>query len=94
MRDIESDWGDDEYSFTESSRPSSRQEPGPDRGWDDDSTRPSPRTYDEGWLYGSDTPEETSYASEPGKPSPTPEEPEDVYDANYRVIIPPYDSKD
>lgn len=98
VRDIESGWEDDDYDA--SGRFASRQEAGPDIGWRAESDyreqppdRPASRTYEEGWLYGNDAAEESSATAEPGEPQP--EEPEeDVYDANYRVIIPPYDAKD
>ncbi|EKU99618.1 hypothetical protein Lepto7375DRAFT_1681 [Leptolyngbya sp. PCC 7375] len=98
VRDIESGWGDDDYEA--SSRYGSRQKSDPDIGWDDGDSyhssdgadRPSPRTYEEGWLYGDDSPDESSRTPEPGEPQP--DEDEDVYDANYRVIIPPYEAKD
>ncbi|MDV3348791.1 hypothetical protein QGP82_08835 [Leptothoe sp. LEGE 181152] len=98
VRDIESGWGDDDYEA--SSRYVSRQKSDPDIGWDDDggsyyssdgADRPSPRTYEEGWLYGDDSPAESSGTPEPGEPQS--DEDEDVYDANYRVIIPPYEAK-
>lgn len=99
VRDIESGWGDDDYEA--SARHASRQDTGPDIGWDDRGTyssdgpeHPSPRTYEEGWLYGSDTPEERLDTAEPGEPTSDESEDENVYDANYRVIIPPYDAKD
>lgn len=92
VRDIESGWGDDGYG--ESARPSRRPDSGPNIGWDRGGAEPprtyEPRTYEEGWLYGSDSPEEP--LAEPD--APLPEESEDIYDANYRVIIPPYDTKD
>lgn len=95
VRDIESGWGDDSYG--ESGRAAARPTNRPDRDdWaqggaeQPSSSTYEPRTYEEGWLYGSDAPEEP--APEPN--APLPEESEDVYDANYRVIIPPYDTKD
>ncbi|MEM8610732.1 MAG: hypothetical protein AAGF93_01850 [Cyanobacteria bacterium P01_H01_bin.105] len=101
VRDIESGWGDDDYEA--SARYASRQEAGPDIGWHEgtgraeDSDRPPSRTYEEGWLYGNDSIKDStndpSGMPEPGAPNPT-EPDEDVYDANYRVIIPPYDTKD
>ena len=98
VRDIESGWEDDGYDT--SGRFAARQETGPDIGWhergdyrDPQADRPASRTYEEGWLYGSDAAEESAATPEPGEPQP--EDPdEDVYDANYRVIIPPYDAKD
>ena len=89
VRDIETGWGDDDYEA--SARYASRQDAGPDMGWDDgnEPERPSPRTYDEGWLYGNDSEPPASV-----EPEESPDDSEDVYDANYRVIIPPYDSKD
>ncbi|MGD1948642.1 MAG: hypothetical protein ACFB14_03235 [Leptolyngbyaceae cyanobacterium] len=92
VRDIETGWGDDDYAA--SARYASRQDADPDMGWDeqrdDRSDGPSPRTYEEGWLYGSD--DEAPVSSEPEEPKP--EDSEDVYDANYRVIIPPYEPND
>ncbi|MBE9065484.1 LapA family protein [Leptolyngbya cf. ectocarpi LEGE 11479] len=98
VRDIESGWGDDGYgeSARAAARQTNRPDSGPDIGWarsgaeQPSSSMYEPRTYEEGWLYGSDAPEEPA----PEPDAPPPEEPEDVYDANYRVIIPPYDSKD
>lgn len=99
MRDIESGWGEDDYEA--SGRYASRRDPGPDMGWDNrqgypaDTERPSTRTYDEGWLYGNDSGAEQPVEGRPEPGEPQPEDPdEDVYDANYRVIIPPYDPKD
>ncbi|MEA5466261.1 hypothetical protein [Leptothoe sp. PORK10 BA2] len=100
VRDIESGWGDDGYR--ESARASFRSDRGPDRGpsagrmdlgpdmgWDvGGAEQPSSRTYEEGWLYGNDS------GDEPVAEADKPEDSEDVYDANYRVIIPPYDAKD
>lgn len=87
VRDIESGWGEDDYA--ESGRYAPRQDAGPDIGWDVGET-PRPRTYEEGWLYGNDAQQEPPLPTdEPEEPKP--EEGEDVYDANYRVIIPPYD---
>ena len=91
VRDIESGWGDDGYG--ESRRPVYRDDGEPDIGWHSDGAeRPSTRTYGEGWLYGNDSNTEPDAAAE--SESARPEEPEDVYDANYRVIIPPHDTKD
>lgn len=95
MRDIESGWGDDDYE--NSGRFASRQNAGPEDRNDgqnyaaDNPERPSTRTYDEGWLYGSDDvePGAGAQSEEPGQG----ESDEDVYDANYRVIIPPFDTK-
>ncbi len=100
FKDIESGWGDDDYET--SARYASRQETSPDIGWDDSSAYDSsrverlnyePRTYEEGWLYGNDAPEEPLGIAEPGEPRPDDPD-ESVYDANYRVIIPPYDVQD
>lgn len=100
VRDIESGWENDNYE----ARYSSRQDAGPDIGWDDRGvsydneqgaygSERSPRTYDEGWLYGNDANEgEPARPAEPEEPQPEDSE-DDVYDANYRVIIPPYDAK-
>ncbi|ESA33208.1 hypothetical protein N836_22720 [Leptolyngbya sp. Heron Island J] len=99
VKDIESGWGDDDYEA--SARYASRQDPGPDIGWeqhgsyrDDRPDQPSPRTYEDGWIYGDNAPEENPPSA--AKPEEaTPEAPEeDVYDANYRVIIPPYEGND
>ncbi|MEO0867487.1 MAG: hypothetical protein AAFY17_03360 [Cyanobacteria bacterium J06642_11] len=87
MRDIESGWGEDDYEA--SGRFSHRRNAGPDQGWDnreDYPERPATRSYEEGWLYGNEADSEG-----PEQDAPPPEE--DVYDANYRVIIPPYESK-
>ncbi|MEO0396594.1 MAG: hypothetical protein AAF243_11495 [Cyanobacteria bacterium P01_A01_bin.137] len=104
VRDIESGWGDDGYgesrrpSYREDGEPASYRDDGePDIGWrSDGAERPSTRTYGEGWLYGNDSNndsnEEPDVAAESEPPQS--EEPEDVYDANYRVIIPPHDTKD
>ncbi|MEL6229406.1 MAG: hypothetical protein AAFR24_05795 [Cyanobacteria bacterium J06627_3] len=96
VRDIESGWGDDGYG--ESGRPAYRDDGEPDISWHSDAAersapRPSTRTYGEGWLYGNDSNEEPGTAAAESE-SARSEEPEDVYDANYRVIIPPYDTKD
>ena len=97
MRDIESGWGDEDYQ-PDSRRSSYRdrdpygQEGNPDIGWPR-SEPPQQRTYNEGWLYGNDADDEPAGTNEPGAPQPE-EDSEDVYDANYRVIIPPYDAKD
>lgn len=97
MRDIESGWGDDDYA-SQSRRPSYRnrdpyqEDAGPDIGWHGSDAEQQPRTYEEGWLYGNEAIDDSPMANEPGEPQP--EESEDVYDANYRVIIPPYDAKD
>ncbi|MEO1589719.1 MAG: hypothetical protein AAFU71_00355 [Cyanobacteria bacterium J06632_22] len=49
-------------------------------GWEEDAA-PRPRVHPDGYLYG-----------EGSASDPAPEEsPEDVYDADFRVIIPPYD---
>ncbi|MEM1242549.1 MAG: hypothetical protein AAGI45_22190 [Cyanobacteria bacterium P01_H01_bin.26] len=83
VRDIESGWGQDDYvpppppAYGESA----------DTGWE---SAQSPRTHDEGWLYGSEPPAEPPVSAE----SEPPESSDDVYDASYRVIIPPYDAKD
>lgn len=101
FRDIESGWGDDDYET--SARYASRQEPGSDIGWDKDNAYSSQsaeqpestyeaRTYEEGWLYGNDALDDPSSTAEPDEPQL--EDSEDVYDANYRVIIPPYDAND
>lgn len=91
VRDIESGWGDDGYG--ESRRSSYREDGEPDIGWHSDAAeRPSTRTYDEGWLYGNEPNKEPDVAGE--SEAPGSEEPEDVYDANYRVIIPPHDTRD
>ena len=97
VRDIESGWGDDGYEA--SARYASRQDAGPDIGWDDRSAYSSDRvgtsrTYEEGWLYGGDSPDEPPSDAEPGEPTPEEPEEENVYDANYRVIIPPYEGQD
>ncbi|MEM7065353.1 MAG: LapA family protein [Cyanobacteria bacterium P01_B01_bin.77] len=99
VRDIESGWGDDGYgeSARTAARQTNRPDGGPDIGWARSGAEPplsntyEPRTYEEGWLYGSDAPEEASVEPDDAPPA---EESEDVYDANYRVIIPPYDTKD
>ncbi|MBX2864557.1 MAG: hypothetical protein KTR27_13495 [Leptolyngbyaceae cyanobacterium MAG.088] len=104
VRDIEMGWGDDDYES--SARYAARQEADPaDIGWDDGGTygsdrgeRPNyeTRTYEEGWLYGNDASDNASDQQPSGEPEePRPDNPdESVYDANYRVIIPPYDGKD
>ncbi|MEM7797342.1 MAG: hypothetical protein AAF579_23165 [Cyanobacteria bacterium P01_C01_bin.118] len=97
MRDIESGWGDEDYQ-PDPRRASYRdrdpygQEDNPDIGWPR-SEPPQQQTYNEGWLYGNEADDEPTGSNEPGAPEPD-EESEDVYDANYRVIIPPYDAKD
>lgn len=93
MQDIESGWGEDDY---ENSGRFAARRTGSDIGWDErqeypEDAGPAPRTYEEGWLYGNDAAEEPRDPAEPGVP---PSGDEDVYDANYRVIIPPYDTKD
>ena len=97
VRDIESGWDDDNYDA--SARYAARQDTEPNIGWSEYSdqsapqNQPTSRVYDQGWLYGNDANDEPPSAAQPGEPSP--EELEDeVYDANYRVIIPPYDTKD
>ncbi|NEP61569.1 MAG: hypothetical protein F6K31_32230 [Symploca sp. SIO2G7] len=99
VRNIESGWEEDDYDAA--ARFTSRQEAGSDIGWRDDdydeqshsSERLVARTYEEGWLYSNDSTEASAAISEPGEPAL--EDPEDeAYDANYRVIIPPYESKD
>ena len=99
VKDIESGWGDDDYEA--SARYASRQEPGPDIGWEQHGTTPdhaAPRTYEDGWLYGNNAPEENSPDNfpRPAEPEEVTSEAleEDVYDANYRVIIPPYERND
>lgn len=84
VRDIESGWGDDDYA--QSGRYATRRQEGW-QGREDERTR----SYEEGWIYGDDAQSEPPIAEEP---APPPEESEDVYDANYRVIIPPYEGKE
>ena len=103
VKDIESGWGDDDYEA--SARYASRQDPGPDIGWDqhgayrsDRPDHPSSRTYEDGWLYGDNAPEGNPpenfpRPAEPDKTPPAASE-DEVYDANYRVIIPPYEGND
>ncbi|MEM6254813.1 MAG: hypothetical protein AAF821_18000 [Cyanobacteria bacterium P01_D01_bin.156] len=96
MRDIESGWEEEDYQA--SRRFVDRQEPSrPDTGWDDRDYPAEggeqPRSYEEGWLYNNSSGVESRESVE--EESPRAEEAnEDVYDANYRVIIPPYDTKD
>ena len=52
-------------------------------GWDD-STQPRPQVHPDGYLYGQNE------ADTLGEPASA-DDPEDVYDADFRVIIPPYD---
>ena len=82
VRDIESGWGYDDYAPP----PAYGENAGPDIGWDGAQAR----THDEGWLYGGEPPAEPPVSPEPEPPEPS----DDVYDASYRVIIPPYDAKD
>ncbi|NEQ52458.1 MAG: hypothetical protein F6K11_20325 [Leptolyngbya sp. SIO3F4] len=95
IRDIESGWGDDDYAY-QPRRPSYQdpyqEDAGPDIGWHGREAEQQPRTYEQGWLYGNEATDDPSVDNEPGAPQP--DESEDVYDANYRVIIPPYDTKD
>lgn len=100
VQDIESGWGDDGY---ESTYAYPREES--EMGWEDRSPydsdyvnrseRPASRTYQGGWLYNNNasetSPETTSKNPDEFEDSDF-EELEDVYDANYRVIIPPYDA--
>ncbi|MGD1856890.1 MAG: hypothetical protein ACFB2W_21860 [Leptolyngbyaceae cyanobacterium] len=90
MRDIESGWDDGDY-VAESRRPSYEA---PREIYREETARQSerPRTYEEGWLYGNESADTPPADNEPGEP--VPDESDDVYDANYRVIIPPYDTKD
>ncbi|MEO0352619.1 MAG: hypothetical protein AAF282_21465 [Cyanobacteria bacterium P01_A01_bin.15] len=83
VRDIESGWGQDDYVPP----PPPAYGDNTDIGWE---SAQSPRTHDEGWLYGSEPPADPPVSPEPEPP----ESSDDVYDASYRVIIPPYDAKD
>ena len=95
VRDIESGWDDDNYDT--STRYVARQDTEPNIGWSEytDQSAPPPnqptsRVYDQGWLYNNDANDEPPSMAQPEEPSPE----DEVYDANYRVIIPPYDAKD
>ncbi len=57
-------------------------------GWDDGST-PQPRVHPDGYLYGQSDRDEA--VGPPLDDAPLEEGPEDVYDADFRVIIPPYE---
>ncbi len=95
MRDIESGWGDDDYET--SGRFAAKRNSGPGRDWDSTDAYNGPegastQTYDEGWLYGNDSTEEPDTDAPQNAPQSETAD-ENVYDANYRVIIPPYENK-